>query len=270
MALQELLERAAPLLRLPGAKDPGNLAPEVIDGGLHCPSTGRVFTVRDGVLDLLDPRFSATASQRALDFRATAWLYDWMRPRLAPLFRMPSFSAEVTNAVERLGLARGDTVLNVACGQGNFNLAFARHVGPEGLVFGIDIAQAMLARAVRHMRTSGVQNVLLIRGDALALPFAAGAFPHVACSGGLHQIPDLPRAFREFRRVAANGGRLTASGFATAPGAVTPTRRFLRRGADLHAVDLGWLEGEMAAAGYEDVAFEISGGAVGYIWGRAV
>ena len=34
------------------------------------------------------------------------------------------------------------------------------------------------------------------------------------------------------------------------------------------AVDLGWLKGELESAGYEDVAFEMSGGAVGYIWAR--
>ncbi len=38
--------------------------------------------------------------------------------------------------------------------------------------------------------------------------------------------------------------------------------------ADLHAVDLGWLRGELETAGYEDVAFEMPAGAVGYIWGR--
>ena len=110
---------------------------------------------------------------------------------------MPSFASEVENAVERLGLERGDSVLDVACGQGNFTLAFAERVGPDGLVVGLDIARAMLARAARHVRETGVRNVLLVRGDALALPIASGAFSRVACSGGLHQIPDLPRALAD-------------------------------------------------------------------------
>jgi SAM-dependent methyltransferase len=268
--VQELLERAAPLLRLPGSADSRSRAPEVVDGGLRCPETGRVFSVRDGVLDLLDPGFTRTTSQRALDFRPTAWLYDWLRPHLAPLFRMPSFDVEVANAVERLGLERGDSLLDVACGQGNFTLAFARHVGSEGLVVGVDIASAMLARAVRHVREAGARNVLLVRGDALSLPFFSGTFSRVACSGGLHQIPDLPRALAQFRRVSAPGGRITASGFATAPGGTGSTRRLLRRSADLHAVDLGWLKGELEAVGYADVDFEMSGASVGYIWGRGV
>jgi ubiquinone/menaquinone biosynthesis C-methylase UbiE len=263
--MQELLERAAPLLRLPGS----SVAPEVLDGGLRCPESGKVFRLRDGVLDLLDPGFSPTVSQRSLDFRFTAWVYDWMRPRLAPLLRMPSFGSEVENAIERLELESGETLLDVACGQGNFTLAFADRVGPEGLVIGIDIAQAMLARAVEHIRKSGARNVLLIRGDALALPLAAASFPRVACSGGLHQIPDLPKAIGEFRRVSVDGARLVASGFASRPGVSTPTRRALRDRTDLHAVDLGWLKAELEQGGFEDVSFDTTGGAVGYIWGRA-
>ena len=267
--MQELLERAARLLRLPTSSDSRSQPPEVVDGGLRCPETGRVFAVREGVLDLLDPGFAPTMAQKALDFRVTAWVYDWMRPRLAPLFQMPSFDTEVKNAVEHLALERGDTLLDVACGQGNFTLAFAQRVGPDGIVVGVDIARAMLARAVRHVRETGARNVLLVRGDALALPFATGAFSRVACSGGLHQIPDLPRALSEFRRVSTPGGRLTASGFATTPGGTGATRRLLRRSTDLHAVDLGWLKGELEGAGYEDVAFEMSAGAVGYIWARS-
>jgi len=266
--VQELLERAAPLLRLPGPLGALDQAPEVVEGGLRCPDSGRVIPVRDGVLDLLDPGFAPTVSQKALDFRLTAWLYDWLRPHLAPLVRMPSFASEVESAVERLGLERGDSVLDVACGQGNFTLAFAERVGPDGLVVGLDIAGAMLTRAARHVRETGVRNVLLVRGDALVLPIAAGAFPRVACSGGLHQIPDLPRALAEFRRVSRPGGRLVASGFASLPGSTGATRRLMRRAADLHAVDLGWLRGELETAGYEDVAFEMSAGPVGYIWGR--
>lgn len=266
--MQELLERAAPLLRLPGTSDSGDSTPEVVEGGFRCPSTGRVFLVRDGVLDLLDREFAPTLAQRALDSRPAAWVYDVLRPRVAPLFRMPPFDEEVANAVERLELARGDILLDVACGQGNFTLAFADRVGPEGLVIGIDIARAMLARAARHVLRSGAANVLLVRGDALALPFAEGVFPRVACSGGLHQIPDLARALSEFRRVSVPGARLAASGFASVPGGVSSTRRLLRRSTELDAVDLGWLKAELEAIGYEDVAFDVPGGAVGYIWGR--
>jgi hypothetical protein len=77
---QRLLERAAPLLRLPTS--PGRL-PEVLpDGsgpsaalktGLCCPITGRFFPYRNGVLDLLGDDLEKTLTQHTLDTPLTAW-----------------------------------------------------------------------------------------------------------------------------------------------------------------------------------------------------
>jgi len=61
---------------------------------------------------------------------------------------MPRFPDEVDEVVERLALERGDTVLDLACGHGNFTAALAHRVGADGLVVGIDIARSMLQRAM--------------------------------------------------------------------------------------------------------------------------
>jgi ubiquinone/menaquinone biosynthesis C-methylase UbiE len=156
----------------------------------------------------------------------------------------------------------------VACGHGNFTEAIARRVGPEGLVVGLDIAGRMLERAARRVARAGLANVLLVRGDALALPFVAGAFPKVNCSGGLHQLPDLARAFAEMARVTAPGGRFAASGFASAGGRRGAVRELLRRRIALHVVPLAPLARTAEAAGFADVATRMAGPAFGYAWGR--
>ena len=190
----DVLARALPLLRLaPGASLP---------------------PVADGVLDLLDPAFAPTATQRSLDTTATAWLYEFLRDRLVRSIGMPDFASEARQVIERLALAPGDVVLDLACGHGNFTVEFARRVGPTGLVIGIDIASSMLARAAARVRREGLDNVLLVRGDALALPFVDAAFAKLNCSGGLHQMPDLARALAELARVAKPGAHFAASGFA--------------------------------------------------------
>jgi SAM-dependent methyltransferase len=127
----DILARAVPLLRLaPGAALP---------------------PVANGVLDLLDPAFAPTATQRSLDTVATEWLYDVMRDRIVRWIGMPAFATEVHAVVERLDLAPGDVVLDLACGHGNFTVEFARRVGPTGLVVGLDIASSMLARALAEL-----------------------------------------------------------------------------------------------------------------------
>jgi demethylmenaquinone methyltransferase/2-methoxy-6-polyprenyl-1,4-benzoquinol methylase len=52
------------------------------------------------------------------------------------------------------------------------------------------------------------ERVRLIDGDALALPFADGAFDAVTIAFGLRNLPDYGAGIAEMTRVLAPGGRL--------------------------------------------------------------
>jgi SAM-dependent methyltransferase len=243
-----LLERAAPLFRV----DAADLAPRFANG----------------VLDLLGDAFAPTFTQRTLDTRATALLYDALRDRGTRWIGMPDFASETRALEERLALASGDVVLDVACGHGNFTVELARRVGPSGLVVGLDIAASMLARAASRVRRAGLDNVLLVRGDALDLPFRDAAFAKVNCSGGLHQMPDLDRALGEMARVARPGARFTGSSFARDGSEESGLRGWLWRRWSLHFVPVVTLARAVEAAGFDDVHAQMAGGAMGYAWGR--
>lgn len=244
----QLLARAAPLFD----RDPAELAPRL----------------RDGVLDLLDARFAPTFTQRTLDTAATAWLYDRVRDALMPRFGLPDFASESRAVAERLALAPGAVVLDVACGHGNFSVDLARPVGPDGLVVGLDIASSMLRRAAARVRSAGLTNVLLVRGDALALPFRAGVFDAVNCSGGLHQMPDLARALAEMARVAKPGAHFAASGFARSGADESGVRGWLWRRFALHFIPVTTLASAIEAAGFEDTRTQIEGSAFAYASAR--
>jgi SAM-dependent methyltransferase len=244
----DVLARARPLLRLaPGASLP---------------------PVTDGVLDLLDPAFAPTATQRSLDTTATAWLYEFLRDRLVRSIGMPDFASEARQVIECLALAPGDVVLDLACGHGNFTVEFARRVGPTGLVVGLDIASSMLARAAARVRRDGLDNVLLVRGDALALPFIDAAFAKLNCSGGLHQIPDLTRALAELARVARPGAHFAASGFARTGASESGVRGWLGRRFTLHFVPVALLSQSIERAGFEQVETRMAGAWFGYASAR--
>ena len=243
-----LLARAAHLFD----RDPAQLAPRL----------------RDGVLDLLDDRFAPTFTQRTLDTAATAWLYDRVRDALMPRFGLPDFETESRAVAERLALAPGAIVLDVACGHGNFSADLARRVGPDGLVVGLDIAGSMLQRAAARVRRAGLANVLLVRGDALALPFRPGVFDAVNCSGGLHQMPDLARALGEMARVARPGAHFAASGFARSGAEESGLRGWLWRRFALHFIPVATLARAIDAAGFEDTQTQIEGAAFAYASAR--
>lgn len=74
-----------------------------------------------------------------------------------------------------------------------------------GPCFGVDLSAAMLARAASRLGTGR-----LVRGDALALPFAASTMDNVVFVHALHLVGDLAGAMREAARVLRPGGRLVA------------------------------------------------------------
>ena len=103
--------------------------------------------------------------------------------------------------VERLGVTAGDHVLDLACGTGDF-AEIAQEAGAT--VTGLDFARGML----RAARARGLQDISLVQGDALAMPFAGGTFS-VAVSGfSLRNFAALPPVFEELARVLRPGGRL--------------------------------------------------------------
>jgi SAM-dependent methyltransferase len=86
--------------------------------------------------------------------------------------------------------------LDVGCGTGALTSA-ARAGG--GSVVGVDPSRAFVA---------GARDVVV--GDALALPFAAGAFDAVVSGLALNFVPSPREAMAELKRVTAPGGTVAA------------------------------------------------------------
>jgi ubiquinone/menaquinone biosynthesis C-methylase UbiE len=260
--MEKILARTARLLRSPGG---GGAAPKLCHAplGLRFAEDDRNVPFENGILDLVGGRFRPTFTQRTLDTRVSAWAYDVLRDSLAPMTGMPRFLTEVDEIVEALSLRPGDTVVDLACGHGNFTVEIARRIGPEGLVIGVDISAAMLRRAAARVRREELGQVMLIRGDALALPFATAGIPKLNCSGGLHQFPDLDRALAEIARVLAPGGPTALSTFASDQSETTAPKRILARRAALHVIRLPMLGRKLEAAGFTSVHWHMLGRAFG-------
>src|ERR1700740_2667820 len=110
---------------------------------------------RDGAgLDEEPMRQAARTGERLIGtYRKKAKHYD-VTSRLYPAPGYPQQSQRL-QAVRALGLRRGDTVVDMACGTGlNFRL-LEQVVGPGGRIVGVDLTDAMLARAQDRIRTNG-------------------------------------------------------------------------------------------------------------------
>jgi SAM-dependent methyltransferase len=140
----------------------------------------------------------------AATFRATDAMefYDSvMVPRMfGPL-------AEVL--LDRLAVAPGERVLDVACGPGSVARIAARRVGPDGHVTGADISEAMLAVARAKPPVPDGAPITWVETPACPLGgIESGAFDVVTCQQGLQFFPDRAGALAEMRRALAPGGRV--------------------------------------------------------------
>ena len=105
---------------------------------------------------------------------------------------------------EALDLRAGETVLDVAAGNGNVTLAAARRWCD---VTSTDYVQSLLDRGAARASAEGL-NVKFQQADAEALPFADDSFDVVVSTFGVMFTPDHNKAAAELMRVCKSGGRI--------------------------------------------------------------
>jgi demethylmenaquinone methyltransferase/2-methoxy-6-polyprenyl-1,4-benzoquinol methylase len=111
------------------------------------------------------------------------------------------------------GPVEGRRALDLACGTGDIAFLLAER---GALVTGLDLTPRMieLAQAKQSGRTpGGPGSARFLVGDMTALPFGAARFDVVTTGYGLRNVPDLPLALAEIRRVLAPRGVLVSLDF---------------------------------------------------------
>src|SRR5690349_6545183 len=123
---------------------------------------------------------------------------------LGPLLFEP-YARDLAARLAALAPAR---VLETAAGTGVATRALARALPAGTAIVATDPSRPMLDLAAARLETA---EVTWQQADALALPFADGAFDTVACQFGATYFPDRAAAYHEARRVLRPGGRFALS-----------------------------------------------------------
>ncbi|MCR4823746.1 MAG: bifunctional demethylmenaquinone methyltransferase/2-methoxy-6-polyprenyl-1,4-benzoquinol methylase UbiE [Bacteroidales bacterium] len=101
------------------------------------------------------------------------------------------------------------SVLDIACGTGDFSLAVARRLPPEGRVTGLDLSEGMLAVMREKVEKAGLQErISCLQGDCEKMPFEDGGFDVVTIAFGIRNFEHREAALGEILRVLRPGGRL--------------------------------------------------------------
>ena len=109
--------------------------------------------------------------------------------------------------VERVGLRPGQRLLDVGCGTGVPAMRAARSAGCRAV--GVTVSRAQASRALALAKGAELADRLaFLMSEALALPFAEGAFDGAWALESIFHVPDRAGALREIARVLRPGARL--------------------------------------------------------------
>jgi arsenite methyltransferase len=115
------------------------------------------------------------------------------------------------STLEALGILPGEHILDLGCGRGEETLEAASLTGALGLATGLDLTDAMIAKAIENAVGAGIKNAAFVQGDIENLPFAGESFDGVMSNCVINHAPDKGKVYREIRRVLRTGGRFVVA-----------------------------------------------------------
>lgn len=137
-------------------------------------------------------------------YRKKAKHYD-ITSRLYPVPGYPH-RAQRLRAVQALGLRAGDSVIDIACGTGlNFELIEAM-IGPGGRITGVDLTDAMLARAHDRIAAHDWSNISLVHADAAEFDFPAQV-DAILSTYAMTQVPECAAVIARGAAALSGNGR---------------------------------------------------------------
>jgi SAM-dependent methyltransferase len=164
------------------------------------------------------------------------------------------------NPVAVAELHEGETVLDLGSGGGIDVILSARRVGSNGLAYGLDMTDEMLALARRNAEEAGVRNAIFLKGVIEAVPLPAESVDVVISNCVVNLSTDKAAVLTEIARVLKPGGRIGISDV-VAEDRVRPDERAARGsyvGCIAGALSVSEYEAGLEAVGLVDVSVEFT------------
>ncbi|MGC8481715.1 MAG: ubiquinone/menaquinone biosynthesis methyltransferase [Acidimicrobiales bacterium] len=143
-------------------------------------------------------------------------MFDAIAPTYDLVNRLMTFGIDQrwrARTLDALALTPGASVLDLACGTGDFvRLAYKR----GHFVIGVDFARQMLV----HSSDAAPR----VQASALSLPFADASFDAITCGFALRNFASIPEVYEEAARILKPGGAFAVLEVST------PRSKILRTG----------------------------------------
>ncbi|AZV44141.1 demethylmenaquinone methyltransferase [Peribacillus asahii] len=108
--------------------------------------------------------------------------------------------------MNKMKVPKGAKALDLCCGTADWTIALADAVGETGEVYGLDFSKNMLKIGKEKVQNRKLNQVTLLHGNAMDLPFPDNSFDYVTIGFGLRNVPDYMQVLKEMNRVLKPGG----------------------------------------------------------------
>lgn len=115
--------------------------------------------------------------------------------------------------LEALRIKKGQRICDLGCGNGFYTLELARRVGPEGVVYAVDIQPEMLRMLGHQAAEEGLTNIKPILGTVIDPRLPEGAVDMILCVDVYHEFSHPEPMLARMRRALAVGGQLVLAEF---------------------------------------------------------
>lgn len=133
--------------------------------------------------------------------------FENIAPKYDLLNRLLSFGIDIywrKKAVKLTNLKNGNTVLDVACGTGDFSLTALKKYKLN--IIGADLSFNMLR--LFNQKESYIIGKL-VQTQSENLPFLNNVFDNIIVAFGVRNFYNIPKAFDEFHRILKQDGKVT-------------------------------------------------------------
>jgi ubiquinone/menaquinone biosynthesis C-methylase UbiE len=138
-----------------------------------------------------------------------------------------------------LNLPQGITFLDLGCGQGNYSLAAASRIGPDGVVYAVDLWEEGIAALRERAAHEGRANLKPLAAPAGQVPIESRSVDVVLMATVLHDLVEAGTAagaLAEVSRVMKARGQLAIVEFDKIDGPPGPPRQIRLDPAEVEAL----------------------------------
>jgi arsenite methyltransferase len=112
---------------------------------------------------------------------------------------------------EYAGIKSGDIVIDLGSGAGNDCFVARALVGDKGEVIGIDMTEAMIAKAKSNLLKTPYENINFLLGEIENIPVSNNKADVVISNCVINLVPDKEKAFSEIFRILKSKGHFSIS-----------------------------------------------------------